>query len=333
MSITTVKKALARNQPAYTPQQMGKLPPQDLDAEMALLSCVLLSPEAMYAAAQVIKQPEAFYKPQHQHLWQAMQQLHVLDAPIDVVTLQAQLNKNGTLAFAGGLNYLMQLSQLVNTPTNAEAYAHLVHEKYLARRLITISAESTNLAYNETTDVFELLNSTTTQLDNIITDVNANFALTFAETVAEVVHTLRNAKPNTLTGVPTFSPSLDAHLLGLQPQNLLVIAGRPGMGKTSVAWHLALNQAKNNIPVGFFSLEMTDRELVQKLLSSEVGINTQALRSGNLTPDQWQQLNDRPSHHYHLPHTPNRYRRPYPAAAYGHRPQLGAQTWRKSYLY
>lgn len=288
----TLKQTIRRTA-STAPALIAKLPPQAIDAEEALLCAVLLDSNTMHAAQSIITHPDAFYKPQHRFIWEALLTLFNADSHIDFVTLLGQLKKDGNLNNAGGVNLLMELTNAFASPASVEEYAQLVQEKHLARRLITVTSESCTQAYDETADAHQLLEQTANQLDNINLEFNKTKPVTFAEALAAEVEKLRNTTPASITGVPTGSPALDAHLLGLQPQNLVIIAGRPGMGKTSVAWHMALNQAKAGIPIGFFSLEMSDRELIQKLLSSEVEVNTHQLRSGNLSATDWQRLNDR----------------------------------------
>lgn len=287
---STLKKTLTRRPLFNQEQPLGKLPPQAVPFEEALLAAVMLEENAMQQAAEIIKTPEAFYNVQNQFVWKALQHLYNADVKIDFMTLSDRLTHNNDLQNAGGNENLMRICNAVGSAANVRYYALMVQEKYLARRIISITGSSNSTAYADTTDAVELLDNTIMQLENLCTELAVKTPQTFAETLAAEIEQIRNNIHNPVTGVPTFSRSLDAHLLGLQPENLIVIAGRPGMGKSSVAWHLAINQAKHNIPVGFFSLEMSDRELMHKLISAEIEVNTQALRSGALTPMQWQQL-------------------------------------------
>jgi replicative DNA helicase len=270
----------------------GKLPPQVKELEEAVLGAIMLEESAIHDVIEIIKTPEAFYLDAHQRIWRAMTALYHSHTNIDLLTVTEQLRKNGELEAAGGPFYVAQLTNKIGSSANIEDHSRIVIERYTARQMIAISSEVIKDAYEDTTDVFELVNKASAEIEAVNLELSGQGQMMFQDIVLSEVEKIRAAATsgNYITGVPTYSDVLDKHLLGFQEENLIIVAGRPGMGKTSVAWHIAINQAKHNIPVGFFSLEMSDRELIHKMISAEILVDTKTVRKGGMKHEEWQRL-------------------------------------------
>lgn len=273
----------------------GKVPPQSLEAEEAVLGAVLLEDQAMHELTEIIKTEQVFYKNAHQQIWRAMKMLHISHSRIDTITVSEQLKKLGTIEEAGGAYYLIQLTNKIGSAANVAYHARILVENYIKREIIKASSEMIGKAYDETTDAIDLLGYSASAIEEVNLYIQGQAVKDWAETVADEADRLRTAgiTGETVTGVPTGSETLDRHMLGWQPGNLIIIAGRPGMGKTTVAWHIARNQLKQGIPVGFVSLEMKDRELIRKMFSAEIQVDSQKLRRGDLADWQWGKLDDK----------------------------------------
>jgi len=271
---------------------IGKIPPQACDLEEAIIGACLLDERAISDAIEILKTEDVFYKDAHQRIWRAMLQMAVAMIPIDLLTTSQQLRKNGDLDAVGGPYYLTQLSNKIGGAGNIEVHARIVLEKYIARKVIQIASNALTKAYGDETDPIELTESTLNEFDDLSMLMAGQGQSNFSEVVYDEVERLRKADQTgeCITGTPTFSTSLDNALLGMQPGNLIIIAGRPGMGKTSVAWHIAGEQATNGVPVGFFSLEMSDRELIHKMIASRVSVDTGVVRRGSLGVEGWKRM-------------------------------------------
>lgn len=294
--VELVKKSLLRKTTSDSGAiDYGKLPPQAKELEEAVLSAVLIEAGAIHDVVEIIKTEDVFYLDSHQRIWRAIKALYLSHSPIDLLTVTEKLKKHGELDAAGGPFYVAQLSNKVNSAANVEYHARVLAEKWVARKLISISTEIQKAAYEDTTDIFELLDSAGTLIDAVNLDISGQGQKAFSDSVMETAQQMRHANDTKefITGTPTFSPVLDHALLGLQKGNLVVIAGRPGMGKTTVAWHIALNQAKQGIPIGFFSLEMSDKELIHKMISADISVVTDKVRKGDLELDQWLRFDSR----------------------------------------
>lgn len=294
--IDLVKKSLIRRTTSeYGSADYGKLPPQAKEMEEAVLGAVMIEENAIYEVADMIKVPDVFYVDAHQRIWKAILALFRNHSKIDLLTVTEQLKKHGELDAAGGPFYIAQLTNKIGSAANVADHALYLVEKYTARQLISISAETTKNAYEDTVDTFELLDKTLGDLETINQDLTGQGQKVFYDMVVDETEKLRAAAHSGeyITGVPTYSAALDKALLGLQPENLVVVAGRPGMGKTSVVWHIAIQQAKNKRPVGFFSMEMSDRELIHKMIAAEITVDTKTVRKGGMKAEEWSRLDSK----------------------------------------
>lgn len=264
-------------------------PPHNIEAEEAVIGSVLIDPESFFDVAQFLR-AEDFYIVKHRWLWDAFTTLHDNRSAVDLLTVQEELERRGQLAEVGGPAYLTRLITLTPTAFNAAAYGRLVEEAATRRRLIHAASDIAKLAYDVGTDVN--------------TAVGESEKALFAVSERRSLHELRPMRKaaseyydrvqylydhrDEMLGVPTGFKDLDKLLGGMQQSDLLILAGRPGRGKTSLLLSIALNAAKMfKKRVAIFSLEMSTEQLVQRLVAQETGINSQRLRLGRLDDDEW----------------------------------------------
>lgn len=272
-----------------------RVPPQSLESERALLGAMLLKPEVIHDVSDVIK-PESFYAEKHRIIYEAMRELSERGEPIDILSLSERLTDKGTLERAGGRAYLAELAGSAPAPGNYAHYADLVSRKHIMRSLIDASYEITEEAYNEANDVVHVLDEAEKKIMSI---GNASAAHKFehlSETFGDVVDFIDSIskKSDGPLGVPTGFRDLDNLLSGLHPSDLVILAARPSVGKSSLALDITRHAAvEHGIPVGFFSLEMSAEQLRDRLLSAESNINSWDLRTKKLTDsDHYAQIRD-----------------------------------------
>ena len=278
--------------PTVISLQQGKIPPQALELEEAVLGAMLIDKKGVDEVIDLI-QPEAFYKAAHQTIFEAIFQLFQDSQPIDLLTVSSELRKKGKLESVGGEFYLVQLSQRVASSAHIEFHARLILQKFIQRSLIKISNEIIESAYKESTDVFDLLDEAESKLYDVTqgnikksSESAQNLVLEAKKKIEEI------SKRDGLSGVTTGFEKLDKLTSGWQPSDLIIIAARPGMGKTALTLSMARNIAvTKQIPVAFFSLEMSSIQLITRLISSETGLSSEKLRTGKLADHEWQQLN------------------------------------------
>ncbi len=272
-----------------------KIPPQALDLEEVVLGGMMLDRDAVAEIIDVLK-PESFYLEAHRHIYQAIYDLFGKAQPIDILTVTEQLRKNGKLEAAGGAYYVSKLTNRVATAANIEHHARIISEKFILRELIKTSTQVVQSAYEETTDVFDLLNSAEQSLFNI-TEQNLRRSYgTMNTLIAQAIKNLEALKDHSegLTGVPTGFLALDRLTAGWQKSDLIIVAARPAMGKTVFAMTVARNAAVDfKRPVVVFSLEMSKLQLVNRLISAETGLSSDKLRRGDLQSYEWVQLTSR----------------------------------------
>lgn len=287
------KKNLRGNlPPENTP---GKLPPQAVDLEEAVLGALMLDKNAVASVIDVLH-PECFYKESHQHIYEAIHQLFHQTQPVDILTVTQQLRKNATLDIAGGPYYITQLTNRIASAANIEYHARIVLQKYIQRELIRISSETIRDAYEESSDVLDLLDKAEKNLFGIS---ESNIRRKYEDMHSLVTRAIKDvesasSKQSGVTGVPSGFTELDRVTAGWQKSDLIIVAARPAMGKTAFVLSLARNAAVQfQKPVAFFSLEMSSVQLVNRLISSETEINTEKLKKGELAQHEWHQLNNK----------------------------------------
>ncbi|MDO6744568.1 replicative DNA helicase [Tenacibaculum soleae] len=272
--------------------EKGKIPPQALELEEAVLGAMMIDKKGIDEIIDILN-PEAFYDKRHQEIYAAIYVLFQNSEPIDLLSVSNQLKKNGTLDLAGGDFYLIGLTQKVASSAHIEFHSRIILEKYIQRKLITISSEIIENAYNETVDVFDLLDDAEGKLFEV-TQGNLKKGAERADSlVQQSINKIQEiSSQEGMSGLATGFTKLDALTSGWQPSDLIIIAARPGMGKTAFVISMAKNMAIDfNHAVAVFSLEMSSVQLITRMISSETGLTSEKLRKGNLEPHEWEQLN------------------------------------------
>lgn len=273
-------------------QGMGKIPPQAPDLEEAVLGALMLEKDALTEVVEVL-QPETFYVDKHKAIYTAIVDLFQLSDPIDLLTVINRLKTTGELERAGGEYYVAQLTSKVNSASNIEYHARIIAERAIKRSLISIASEIEKDAYEETVDVFELLDRTEKHLFDVSeSNIRKNYA-GMHEIMREAIEQLEERRDQTdgLTGVASGFTALDRVTSGWQPSDLVIIAARPAMGKTAFILSAVRNAAVDfQVPCAVFSLEMSSVQLVNRLISSEAELESDKIRKGNLEEYEWTQL-------------------------------------------
>jgi replicative DNA helicase len=267
-------------------------PPCNEDAERAILGAALLDREAVGLAAEIIDGPE-FYRKEHRLIFGAMCRLYEQDQAIDPITVGEELDKEGTLAAAGGLDYLADLQAMVATAANVTYHARIVREKGLLRELIHAAHVIAGEAYEGAGDAAEILDQAQNRIYAIGEETQKNQFVGLDEVVPKTFKAIEEAYQNKsdVTGLRTGLTEMDRITSGLQKSDLIIIAARPSMGKTSLALNLAYNiSTKENTGVAIFSLEMSKEQLAMRMLCSATGFNLHNLRRGKLRPEDWPRL-------------------------------------------
>ncbi len=269
-----------------------KLPPQNTEAEQCLLGCLMLDKDAIIKIVDYIK-AEDFYKGIHQDIYQAMVDLYEKTDPIDILSVSSRLKERNRLDDIGGSSYLTSLINSVPTATHVANYAKIVRQKKILRDLISASEEIGLSAFNEAEEVDALLDKAEKTVFDIGQRAITQSFVAVKDILPETFERLDNLSKHhgSLRGIATGFADLDKQLSGLQKTDLVILAARPGMGKTALALNVAKNVAiKGNAPVGIFSLEMGKDQLIDRMISSVGNIESWHLRTGNLTNDDFSRL-------------------------------------------
>ncbi|CAM4083776.1 replicative DNA helicase [Flavobacterium weaverense] len=271
--------------------EKGKLQPQVLDLEEAVLGAMMIDKKGVDDVIDIL-QPDAFYKEAHKYIFEAIVQLFTETQPIDLLTVSAQLKKNAKLELAGGDFYLIQLTQKISSSAHIEFHSRIILQKFIQRSLIRISTEIIEDSYDETTDVFDLLDRAETKLYEVTQGNIKRSSETAQSLVLQAKKRIEEiAGQEGLSGVATGFDKLDKITSGWQPSDLIIIAARPAMGKTAFVLSMARNMAIDyGMPVALFSLEMASVQLITRLISSETGLSSEKLRTGKLEKHEWEQL-------------------------------------------
>ncbi|GEQ85802.1 replicative DNA helicase [Patiriisocius marinistellae] len=272
--------------------EKGKIPPQAIDLEEVVLGAMMIDKKGVDEVIDILN-PDVFYKEAHQHIFEAIHTLFVNSEPVDLLTVSSQLKRSLTLEQAGGEFYLIQLTQKVSSSAHIEFHARIILQKFIQRSLIKISNEIIEESYDEATDVFDLLDTAESKLYDITQGNIKRSSETAQDLVIQAKKRIEEiANQEGLSGVPSGFELVDKLTSGWQPSDLIIIAARPGMGKTALTLSMARNMAvQHNIPVAFFSCEMSSVQLITRLISSETGLSSEKLRTGNLEKHEWEQLN------------------------------------------
>lgn len=272
--------------------EKGKIPPQALDLEEVVLGAMMIDKKGVDEVIDMLS-PDAFYKDAHKYIFEAIFKLFENSEPIDLLTVSSQLKKDSKLDIAGGDFYLISLTQKVSSSAHIEFHARIILQKFIQRSLINISTEIIEDSYDETKDVFDLLDNAEARLYEITQGNIKKSSETSQELVRQAKKKIEEiSNKDGISGIPSGFDKLDKLTSGWQESDLIIIASRPGMGKTALTLSMARNMAVNqNIPVAFFSLEMSSIQLITRLISSETGLSSQKLRTGRLEKHEWEQLN------------------------------------------
>jgi replicative DNA helicase len=298
MEENKVKFGTLKPKTAWSPKMtagtgLGKLPPQALELEEAVLGALMLEKDALTSVIDILK-PKSFYKDAHQRIFSAILALFDKSEPIDILTVTQQLREQGELEMVGGPFYVMNLTTRINSAANIEFHARIITENSIKRDLISISSDILTRAYEDTTDVFELLDSTEKSLFEVSEgNIRKNFAdmRSLMHQAIKELEEKKNQKDG-LTGVPSGFTALDRVTSGWQPADLVIIAARPAMGKTAFVVSAMRNAAVDfRKPVAIFSLEMSSLQLVNRLISAEAELEGEKLKKGTLADYEWAQLN------------------------------------------
>jgi len=268
-------------------KSVTRIPPNNIDSERALLGSIMLRPEAIHEIMEIIR-ADAFYSEKHRIIFQSMGELFEKNEPIDLLTLSARLTEKNQLEQISGTGYLTELVNLVPSSANAEHYAEIVQKKYIMRQLIEASEHISMLGYEEAEDISTLLDLAEKKIYEVTQGKTSNKFIELKDILGEAWERLDklHKSKDVLRGIPTGFRDLDAKLSGLQKSDLIILAARPSMGKTSLALDIARQAAiKHNVPVAIFSLEMSSQQLVDRMMAAEARVDAWKLRTGGLKLD------------------------------------------------
>jgi replicative DNA helicase len=269
-----------------------RVPPQDLDAEQSVLGGMLLSKDAIADVVEILKGAD-FYKPAHETIYQAILDVYAKGEPADPITIAAELTKRGEITKVGGASYLHTLVQTVPTAANAEYYAEIVHERAVLRRLVEAGTRITQMGYAADDDVDEIVNRAQAEIYAVTEQRTSEDYLPLGDIMEGALDEIEaiGSRSGEMTGVPTGFTDLDQLTNGLHPGQMIIIAARPAMGKSTLALDFARAASiKNNLPSVIFSLEMGRNEIAMRLLSAEARVALHHMRSGTMTDEDWTRL-------------------------------------------
>jgi replicative DNA helicase len=285
-------KGKRKSEETVSPLAFGKVQPQARSLEEAVLGALMLDKDALSVVVDILKS-ESFYVDAHKSIYKAICALFEKSNPVDLLTVSEQLKTMGELESIGGPFYLVELTNRVASAANIEYHARIVAQKFIQRELIRVSTETIKDAYEDTTDVFDLLDKSEQNLFAITEKNLSRGSMNMSTLVNMAIKQFEelSKKDDGLTGVPSGFTSLDRVTSGWQRSDLIIVAARPGMGKTSFTLAIAKNAALDfNMGVAFFSLEMSSVQLVNRIISMETQIASEKLRKGKLEEYEWQQL-------------------------------------------
>ena len=287
-------RSKSKNTPTNS-EETGRLQPQARELEEAILGALMLEKDA-YAVISEMLRPESFYDKTHELVFTAIQNLAIQQKPIDMLTVIEQLRKEGNLEQVGGVSYIAQLSQKVVSSAHLEYHARIIAQKYLSRELISFSSHLAGKAFDETIDVEDLMQEAEGQLFEISQRNVKKDVSHINPIISEAFSLMREAAKRTdgLSGIQTGFKDLDKITSGWQRSDLIIIAARPAMGKTAFVLSMAKNMAVSfNTPVAVFSLEMSNVQLINRLIVNVSELSSEKIKNGQLTNAEWNQLDSR----------------------------------------
>lgn len=273
--------------------QFGKLPPQAIDVEEAVLGALMLERDAYIAVGDLL-QPESFYKEEHQKIYGVIRDLSMKEKPVDLLMVTQELRNQELLDEVGGPVYIAQLTSRVASAAHIEFHARIIAQKFIQRELIRVSSEIQGKAYDDTMDVDELINMAESEVFKVAEGNIKKETVPIKPVLKEAIDKMQEAaqRPDGLSGVPSGFTRLDRMTSGWQPTDLVIIAARPAMGKTAFVLSMARNMAvEHNKAVAVFSLEMSALQLVNRLIAAESELGAEKIKKGNLADWEWEVLN------------------------------------------
>ncbi len=273
----------------------GRVQPQAVDLEEGVLGALMIDNNAVNDVIEILS-PESFYKDAHKRIYACIMELFQDSEPIDILTVTMKLKQKGELGLIGSKDYISRLTNRVGSSANVEFHARIISQKHILRELIRISSETIRNAFDETTDVFDLLDRAESELYGVAEgNIRKNYD-SMSTIMRQALEEIDKARQNTdgISGIATGFRDLDKVTSGWQRSDMIVLAARPGMGKTAFVLSMARNVAVDfNTPVAVFSLEMSSVQLVNRLIASEAEISAEKLRKGNLADYEYEQLHAR----------------------------------------
>ena len=270
----------------------GKVPPQATELEEVVLGAMLLEKDAFTAVSEILK-PECFYREAHQYIFIAISNLFTAEKPIDMLTVKEELSGLGKLEEVGGAFYITQLTSRVASAAHIEYHAHIIYQKYLQREIIRLSGTLQTQAFDETIDVEDLLEEAENSLFQLSQGSMKRDAIQINPVIADTIQKIKLAgeRSDGLSGIPSGFSDLDKITSGWQASDLIIIAARPAMGKTAFVLTMARNMAvMHNKPIAVFSLEMSNIQLVNRLIIAETELASENIKNGKLSNEEWEHL-------------------------------------------
>jgi replicative DNA helicase len=260
-----------------------RIPPQSLEAEKALLGSIMIRPEVMHDVTDIVAE-RSFYSDRHKMIWSIMLELHTKGIAIDLLSVSSRMKERDMLEQAGGMSYLTEIVHSVPSSTNAKHYAEIVQKKHIMRDLISASEYVGNLGFDEAGELDELLDKAEKKIFEVTNFTGTHKFVALKDTLGEAWDRIDKLHRSSgeMRGVPTGFQALDNKIAGLQKSDLIILAARPSMGKTSLALDIARKAAvEHSVPVGIFSLEMSSQQLVDRMLSAESQVEAWKIRTGH----------------------------------------------------
>lgn len=272
--------------------EIGKIPPNDIEAEQAILGSMLTDKDAVASAIEVLK-PDDFYREDNKAIYEAITNLYSRSEPVDIITVKAELTANGKFENVGGLEYLAMLPDKVPTTANVEQYIKIVEEKALLRNLIKTGNEIVQMGYSQTEEVEDMMDLSERKIFDLLKDRTKTSYTPIKDVLVDTfaqIERLYN-KSDMITGIPTGFTELDYRTAGLHNSDLILVAARPAMGKSAFVINIAANAAiRSETPVVIFNLEMSKEQVANRILCSEAMVDSNKIKTGKIEEEDWTKL-------------------------------------------
>ena len=272
--------------------ELGKIPPHDIEAEQAVLGCMLTDKDSVISAIEKLKADD-FYREDNKSVYEAMLSLYGRSEPIDIITVKSELVTNGKFDQIGGLEYLAVLPEKIPTTANVEKYIKIIEEKSILRNLIKTANDIISAGYDQTEEVEDIMNIAEKKIFDIMQNKNAKGYTPIKDVLVETFSELERLynQKGYITGVETGFTELDYKTSGFHKSDLIIIAARPAMGKSAFAINIATHAAvNNNVPVVIFNLEMSKEQVANRILCSEAMVDSNKIRTGKIDDNEWIKL-------------------------------------------